>query len=330
MKFSRGAPEETQYHERETNWFDRWFVSEHERERGFNRHMFEDDIVNIFRHSSNRSGGEIEIESNNDALTERLLSNVQTRYDQYGQSETIVALVEEILQALVWFDRAVYSLHENDEQQSTSIVSASSGTFIRFAGLTFQYFPHRREHHWENGNIVLDNELRLLAASRTLYFYWPRSIRRRIDSQNKVLRALDKDHGETTLKFLPQVTHDNPNPRNYFDYKLWSNTQDYALFKATQATGWSGRKFRFEKKSDFFDCHRLLRFRRLQLELRDQILVQLSDQLSRAGKRYWKNYTVTFSASNAAPSVLRLDELEVQLTQEKVGFSEVMDYCFKS
>jgi hypothetical protein len=292
--------------------------------------MFDQDIVNIFRHSINGSGREIAIKSNNEALTERLLLNVQTRYSRYGQSETIVALVEEIAQTLVWLGRAVYSLHDNEEQQSTRVVSCSLATFFRLFGMTFQYLPRRQERHLGSVDIILNRELRLLAPSKTLYFNWPNSIRAKIASQNKILSSLDKDHGKTALKFQPQVTHDNPNPRNYFDYKLWRDTQDLALFKATQATGWNGRKYHFDKASDFLHYHRMLKFRRLQLELRDQILAQLSEQLSRAGKRYWQNYNVTFSVSADAPSVSRLDELDVQLSHEKVGFSDVMDYYYNS
>ena len=127
----------------------------------------------------------------------------------------------------------------------------------------------------------------------------------------------------------PQATHENPNPTNHFDFSVWRDTQEHALYRSTGGTGWNGRKYDSSKRSDFFDCHRLIRFRRNQLKLRDDILRQLSAELSRVGKGYNAEFTVEISVTDELPSVEHLNELEARLTREEVGFTEIIDYCIK-
>jgi len=73
----------------------------------------------------------------------------------------------------------------------------------------------------------------------------------------------------------------------------------------------------------------LIRFRRNQLLLRDDILKQLSCELSRVGKGYKAEFSVEISRTDELPSVAYLNELEVRLAREEVGFNEIIDYCYK-
>jgi hypothetical protein len=152
--------------------------------------------------------------------------------------------------------------------------------------------------------------------------------KRMLSAQNKVLAVLDK-HQFGVSNFHPQATHENPNPTNHFDFHAWRDTQERAFYRATRSTGWSGRKYDSSKCSDFLNCHRLLRFRRNQLLLRDDILNQLSGELSRVGKGYNTDFSVEISCTDELPSVAQLNELEVRLAREEVGFNEIIDYCYK-
>ncbi|CAN0599911.1 unnamed protein product, partial [Ectocarpus sp. 12 AP-2014] len=137
------------------------------------------------------------------------------------------------------------------------------------------------------------------------------------------------NHQGTSTSFFPQATHENPNPQNYFDFRVWREVEDRALYRATRKTGWNGRKHDATKRSDFFDCFRRLRFRRNQLMLRDDLLEQLGDELSRVGRYYEWGFRIKISPTDALPSVEELDELTAKLSREEVGFSQVLDFCFK-
>ena len=63
--------------------------------------------------------------------------------------------------------------------------------------------------------------------------------------------------------------------------------------------------------------------------LRDDILSQLSAELSRVGKIYNSEFTMEVSGTDELPTVAQLDELEARLTREEVGFTEIIDYCLK-
>jgi hypothetical protein len=63
--------------------------------------------------------------------------------------------------------------------------------------------------------------------------------------------------------------------------------------------------------------------------LRDDILNQLSGELSRVGKGYKAEFSVEISGTDELPNVSHLNELEMRLVGEKVGLNEVIDYCYK-
>ncbi|MFG5383828.1 hypothetical protein [Yoonia sp. R2-816] len=63
--------------------------------------------------------------------------------------------------------------------------------------------------------------------------------------------------------------------------------------------------------------------------LRDALLQQLSDELSRVGRYYSRGFRIEISPTDALPSVEDLDELKAKLSREEVGFSEVLDFCFE-
>lgn len=160
-------------------------------------------------------------------------------------------------------------------------------------------------------------------------FYMPMTIKRMLSAQNKTLAILDKYHYKAA-GFHPQATHENPNPKNHFDFRVWDDIQERALYRATASTGWNGRKYDSLKRSDFFDCHRLIRFRRNQLLLRDAILNQLSVELSRIGKGYTAGFSVEISGTKELPNVAHLNQLAMRLDDEKIGFNEVIDYVYNS
>jgi hypothetical protein len=58
-------------------------------------------------------------------------------------------------------------------------------------------------------------------------------------------------------------------------------------------------------------------------------LNQLSGELSRVGKGYNTDFSVEISCTDELPSVAQLNELEVRLAREEVGFNEIIDYCYK-
>jgi len=330
MRFVKGEPVRSGYNETQLNWIDRLFVRTYEREDGLNQNMFREDFLGIFHHTNRRSANLFDIKSNNDKLTHRLLHNVQTRDNPQSIGRNLVSLIEEIAQSLMWYGRAFYYLHDDREKDETNIVSYSSESIFRFAGKTIQYHPNRVQRNWDREDVTTGRELRLLDDQKILFFRWPASIHRKITIQNKVLATLDKYGNSVPLKFQPQITHDNPNPWNYFDFKKWHTAHDFALYKATQQTGWNARKQDSSKKSDFFDCHRCIRFRRLQLSLLDHILNQLSKQLSRVGQSYWPNFKIDILATNKLPSITHLDNLEARLIREEASFDEVIDYCIMS
>lgn len=132
------------------------------------------------------------------------------------------------------------------------------------------------------------------------------------------------------MDYFPNATYESPNPRNDFDFRVWNEARDFALYRATRETGWKGRKFDSVKRSDFFDCHRLIRFRRNQVKFRDQILAQLSDELTRVGKNYKSGFKIVFLPTNELPSVAQFNELEAKLSREEIGFSDVLDFCYKN
>jgi hypothetical protein len=58
-------------------------------------------------------------------------------------------------------------------------------------------------------------------------------------------------------------------------------------------------------------------------------LNQLSKEFSRVGKSYKADFSVEISGTDELPNVAHLNELEARLEREKVGFNEIIEYCYK-
>ncbi len=329
MKITAGQPvHRRQFNQEKIGWLDNLLISNQKDKPGFNRRMFDEDFARIFRYSHHRSGNLFKVETNDQELSARLLGNIKTRHTSRAVDKTIHKLIEDIVQSLVWFGKAYYFLHDNNENNETHISSFSPARVFSLFGLHFQYLPKRSESYLDEKDRDLPREIRYLKKAKVLYFKIPKTIKRILYSQNKCLAAIDKYHGIGS-SFLIQATHENPSPQNHFDFRVWREVEDQALYRATQRTGWNGRKHDVTKKSNFFDCFRLIRFRRNQLELRDSVLKQLSGELSRVGCYYKPYFYINISPSENLPSVRELDALEIKLALEEVGFSEIIDFCFK-
>jgi hypothetical protein len=329
MKIFRAEPSRWHhFYDEQIGLVDSLFVKCERQEPGSNRRMFDEDFARLFHSMNRRSGNLFEVVSNDDELMQKLLGNVKTRYAPHPVDETIRKLVEEIAQSLIWSGKAYYFLHDDTEQEEIYVASFSSGGVVRLFGTHIQWVPKRRERHWDRDDEELPREIRILDAAKVMRFDMPTSIKRMLSAQNRTLTVLDK-HQFGVTNFHPQATYENPNPTNHFNFRVWQDTQERALCRATRSTGWNGRKYDSSNRSDFFDCHRLIRFRRNQLLLRDDILNQLSGELSRVGKGYKTEFSVEISGNNELPSVARLNELEVRLAREEVGFKEIIDYCYK-
>lgn len=329
MKIIKAEPmRRHQIHDVRLGLIDRLFIK-NERERSdFNRRMFNEDFARLFRPINRRSGKLFDIVSNDDELTQRLLGNVKTRYAPNSVDETVRELVEEIAQSLIWFGTAYYFLQGDTEQGGVQLVSFISSGVLRIFGTHIQWVPKRTKRSWDRDDEELPREVRILDAAKTMRFDMPKSIKHMLSAQRRTLAVLDK-HQFGATDFQPLATHENPNPTNHFDFRVWRDAQERALYRATRGTGWSGRTYDSSKRSDFFDCYRLIRFRRNQLILRDDILRQLSVELSKVGKGYKAEFSVAILGTEKLPSVEHLNELEARLTREDVQFTEIIDYCFK-
>jgi hypothetical protein len=328
MKIFRSEPLNLyQHHDSHLGFFDRLLVKGEQDRSGFNRRMFDEDFTRLFHSMSRRSSNLFEIVSNDDNLMQKLLGNVNTIYGSHTIDESIREMVEEIAQSLIWFGSAYFFIHDDTEQEKTHLVPFSSYGVLSLLGSYIQWVPKRRERHLDQDDEELSREIRILDADKVIRFDMPTPIKRMLSAQNRTLANLDKHQFEGT-KFYSQATHENPNPTNHFDFGVWKDMQEYALYRATRRTGWNGRKYDSTKRSDFFDCHRLIRFRRNQLLLRDDILNQLSVELSRVGKGYNTEFSVEISGTDELPSVAHLNKLEMKLKCEEVVFNEIMDYCY--
>jgi len=329
MKIFRAEPSHWHhFYDEQIGLVDSLFVKRERQKPDFNRRMFDEDFARLLNSMNRRGANLFTIASNDDKLMQKLLSNVKTRYAPHLVDEIIRELVEEIAQSLIWFGRAYYFVHDDTEQEEIHVASFSSEGVTRLFGAHIQWVPKRKEKHWDRDDEELPREIRILDAVKVMRFGIPSSIKCMLSEQNRTLATLDK-HLFRVTNLHPQATHENPNPTNHFDFHVWQDTQERALYRATRSTGWNGRKYDSSKHSDFFDCHRLIRFRRNQLLLRDDILNQLSCELSRVGKDYKAEFSVEISGTDELLSVAHLNELEVKLEREEVGFSEIIDYCYK-
>lgn len=329
MKIFRADPLH-RYHLRDEKigLVDSLFLKSERQNPGFNRRMFDEDFARLFLANSHRSDKLFEITSNDDELMRKLLTDVKTRHKPYSVDEAIRQLAEEIAESLTCFGKAYYFLYDDKEREGAYVASLRSGGVVRLFGTYVQWIPKRIERHWDRDDDELPREIRILDPAKVMRFDIPILVKRMLSAQNRTLTIIDKHQFDAT-NFHTSVTHEHPNPTNHFDFGLWRDTQERALYRATRCTGWNGRKSDSSKRSDFFDCHRLIRFRRNQLLLRDDILKQLSGELSRVGEGYKAEFSVEISTTDDLPSVADLNELEERLEHEEVGFNEIIEYCYK-
>lgn len=329
MKIFRTEPlYRYQHYDAHLGFIDRLFLIGEQEQPGFNRRMFDEDFKRLFHSNNSRRGKLFEIVSNDDLLIQKLLANANTRYGPRTIDETIRQLVEEIAESLIWFGSAYFFIHDDTEQERIHLASFSSYGVMRLFGTHIQWVPKRREKHRNIDGEELSREIRLLDAEKVMRFDMPTPIKRMLSAQNRTLAVLDK-HQFMEANVHSQATRNTPNPTNYFDFSVWKDTQDQALYRATRKTGWNGKKYDSTKRSDFFDCHRLICFRRNQFLLRDNILHQLSGEISRVGKAYKADFSVKITGTDELPSIAHLNELEVKLSSEEVGFNEIIDYCYE-
>lgn len=329
MKIFRSEPfRRHHFHDFHFGLIDRVFVKIERERPDFNRHMFDEDFASLFFSMNHRSGSLFDIASNDEGLTKKLLGNIKSRYAPHSVDEAILELVEEIAQSLVRSGRAYFFLYDDAEQGKIHVSSFSSDGVVRLFGLYIQLVPKRQERHWDRDDEQIPREIRILDAAKVMRFDMPIQIKRMLSAQNRTLAVLDK-HQFGEANFHSPATHDNPNPTYHFDFNVWRDTQESALYRATRRTGWNGRNYDSTKRSDFFVCHRLIRFRRNQLLLRDEILNQLSGELSKVGKGYNSEFSVEITGTDELPSIKDLNDLEVRLEGEEVGFNEIIDYCYK-
>ncbi len=307
---------------------DRLFIRPQGQGPNFNRRMFDEDFSRLFLSICRQSDNLFNIKSNSDELTRRLFANVNTRYTSRSVDATIRHLVEDIVQSIILTGRSLYFLYDETEEEKVHVVSFRPDGVFRLFGTDVQWVPKRIERHWDRDDEEFPREIRILDPAKVMRFYMPIAFKRMLSEQNRTLAVIDK-HQYDSANLYPRPTYENPNPSTCFDSRVWRDIQERAFYRATQCTGWNGRTIDSSKRSGFFDCHRLIRFRRNQLLLRDEILKQLSRELSRVGKRYKAGFSVEISATDELSSVAHLNELEVRLRREEVGFKEVSDYCFK-
>lgn len=329
MRISRNGPEFFDNHEIAPNALEARIFQPIERMESFYQNMFNDDFHNIFFGSSRGDANTIEVSSNNQELQDKLLGSFVSRYQYSGGHSVIEEVVEEVVQSLLYYGKAAYILQDSEgDEQFFRPIPANS--VFKFLGLAFQYLPRRVQRNWESEDEFLRREIRILERKRLLIFNWKKSVWKKVRSQNRILKALDRYIYDGVVKHVQRPTYDNPNPKNYFDYRVWKKTQDEALFTATKLTGWSGRVSSHPDRSDFFICHRLIRFRKLQVELGTHVLDSLSIQLTKIGRQEDSNFELSIGFSDEYQSISKLEEFERRLESEEVGFGEIFDYCYQS
>lgn len=329
MKILKGEPSHRhRFCDEEIELLDKIFIGNEDRQTGFNRRMFEEDFSRLFHYRNQRSQNLFIVDSTDSNLVETLLGDVKVRYSPHSVGEAIRGLVEDIAQKLIGYGKAYYFLYNNKEGEENPVSLFSSRNIVSLFGAYIQWLPKCRARHWDKEDEEHPRELRVLDPDKIMKFNMPASMKRMLSAQNKILAMLDK-HRFEAANFHPPATYEDPNPTTNFDFSIWNHMQDRALYRATRETGWNGRKFDSSKRSDFFDCHRLIRFRRNQLLLRDSILSQLSAELSKVGKKYNPEFLVEISAGDELPAVSHLNQLEKRLEHEDVGFKEIIDYYFQ-
>lgn len=327
MKIVRGAPLIRRYfNDDQASLIDKLLAKARNYHPGLYQDMFDEDFSRIFRSESKQKKNLFNVICNNKELTQKLFYSLRNMYGARTLDEILLALVEQIAKSLITHGDAYYFLHDNPDQKRFQIAPFSPDGVFRFFTVYFQFTPKRCERKDGNDYIELPRELRFLDQAKLIHFTRPSSIKRMLSKQNRTLAAIDK-YKLSVTEIFPQATHEAPNPQRHFDFNLWSDTQEQALHQATRETGWSGRRNDALKCSDFFICHRAIRFRRNQLILRDSILSQLGKNFSRISRQYDAEYELTITPTQTLPQVAQLDRLNARLSREEISFSEVLDFC---
>lgn len=327
MKISRDRPLVLRGDNSAWNWAERHLFERSRAGRSFYQHMFREDMLLRFSLMGSREAPPFELDSTSPELTEQLLAKVTRRY-RPRQQELLVELLAEIAASFLARGKSFYWVKHDQKGWPSGLMDISNQRVFSFLGQVIQYSPPGLKLLDDYSEVSTKREIRVLDRRRVLTFKLPRPIRLKIARQNRVLRALDNSGLRVPLAFQPKVTHENPNVGTHFNFAQWRTFQDLALYKGTRDTGWNGRNSNDDKRSDFFDCVRLLRFRRLQLSLRDAILQQLSNELCRVGRGYDPQFCITIRASNNLQSIAQLDEIASKLEREEVSFTEVINFCF--
>jgi len=327
MKFSKSRPVfHFRNREAQIGLLDSVFIRNEGYEPGFNRTMFDEDFSFIFHYPHRQSSTLFDVTTSNQDLTEQLLESVDTRYSPYGVQEAVREWAEEIANTLIWSDEAYYHVGDGPNTDSMRIVSFGPSGVSTWLGVTFQWVPRHVVRHWDREDEEKPREVRILNRHKVLRFKMPKNLRRILRAQNRILATIDR-HKFGAANFYTQATHEVPSPMNHFDFSVWRENQEQALYRSTRQTGWHGRKYGESKRSDFFDCHRKIRFRRNQLLLRDDILRQIGSELTRVGRKYDAEYAVSIAPTGALPQVYQLDDLESRLKREEASFKEVIDFA---
>jgi hypothetical protein len=329
MRIFKAPPLNQFYFDYESlSFIDKLFIKQSREIPDFNKSMFDEDFARIFRPKTRRRNHLFSIESNNEQLTQRLLGNIKSTYRTHSADEAIFELVTEIAQSLIWCGSAYYYLYDNHDQGETHLIPFTESCVLHFFNLYVQFIPRRQEEYMEINKKEFPRELRILDSTKLIHFSMPISIKKILSKQNQVLALLDKhEHGK--IDSMIQAAYKKPSPNNYFDFRVWKDMQERALYRSTRDTGWNGRNYNSPKHSDFFTCHRLIRFRRNQLIMRDHILLQLSNELTRVGRRYSKGFHVAISTTKELPKIVELEELAARLSKEDVSFTEILDFCYE-
>lgn len=310
-------------------WLERLFIKTERDSLGFYRKMFAEDFAQLFYSFNHRTTKFFELTSNDEELANKLLKSVRTNLGSDTIDEAIRHFVEDISKSLTFQGNAYYFLHKDYEQDRIHTVQFDSFGVMRFLNTYLQWIPKRIERDEYNDSKHLPRELRFFGACNVLRFYIPGPIKSLLSSQNKVLDTIDS-HDRTAEKYFFSGSNDGRlNQKTNFEFDYWKKLQDKALFKSTRLTGWGCRAYNHPKKSDFFDCHRLIRLRRNQVNFRDALLSQISSELSRVGKAYKSDFSMTITCTDSLLSYSKLNELEAKLKVESVGFDEISDYCFE-
>ncbi|ODS05052.1 hypothetical protein [Vibrio scophthalmi] len=329
MKIIKEKPLHHYYSEGEKiSFIEKFILRKNGVQDGTYQRMFNEDFSNFFRAYGRTKSKKFNVDSNDEALTKRLLSNIGDQYRHLSQDERIRMWIEKTAQHLLHSSTAYYFIYDVNNKEELNIVPLSSHDIFRIFNTRIQFIPKRFKNHWENDGELLPRELRILDTNKLIRFYMCRSIKRLLSHQNRMLHRLEK-YRHNSLAFYPQATYEKPNPKNDFDFNYWSETQNNALHLATHDTGWNCRHLGSSERSVYFDYYRMIRFKKNQLIFRDNILFQLSKELTRIGRQYNEAFSVVISPTNALPRIEKLNELEDQLSQENVSFTKIMDYYFE-